>query len=228
MQKGLTGNQLKLFAVIVMTIDHIGHILFPGVMWLRIIGRLAYPIFAYMIAEGCTHTRSMPRYFATMAGMAAICQVVVYFVTGSLYQYILVTFTLSILLIGVLKKALQTQSTLWWLITSAALGTIWLLTQWLPAQLSGTDFSIDYSFWGVMVPVLVWLGKTKGQKLLLEAAGLVLIAGNVNNIQTLALCALPILALYNGQRGKWKLKYFFYLYFPAHIVVLEMIAFFTK
>ena len=228
MQKGLTGNQLKLFAVIVMTIDHIGHILFPGVMWLRIIGRLAYPIFAYMIAEGCTHTRSMPRYFATMAGMAAICQVVVYFVTGSLYQYILVTFTLSILLIGVLKKALQTQSTLWWLITSAALGTIWMLTQWLPAQLSGTDFSIDYSFWGVMVPVLVWLGKTKGQKLLLEAAGLVLIAGNVNNIQTLALCALPILALYNGQRGKWKLKYFFYLYFPAHIVALEIIAYFTK
>lgn len=228
MQKGLTGNQLKLFAVIVMTIDHIGHILFPGVMWLRIIGRLAYPIFAYMIAEGCTHTRSMPKYFATMAGMAAICQVVVYFVTGSLYQYILVTFTLSILLIGVLKKALQTQSILWWLITSAALGAVWLLTQWLPAQLHGTDFSIDYSFWGVMVPVLVWLGKTKGQKLLLEAAGLVLIAGNVSNIQTLALCALPILALYNGQRGTWKLKYFFYLYFPAHIVVLEMIAFFTK
>ena len=228
MQKGLTGNQLKLFAVIVMTIDHIGHILFPGVMWLRIIGRLAYPIFAYMIAEGCTHTRSMPRYFATMAGMAAICQVVVYFVTGSLYQYILVTFTLSILLIGVLKKALQTQSTLWWLITSAALGTIWLLTQWLPAQLHGTDFSIDYSFWGVMVPVLVWLGKNKGQKLLLEAAGLVLIAGNVNNIQTLALCSLPILALYNGQRGKWKLKYFFYLYFPAHIVALEIIAYFMK
>lgn len=228
MQKGLTGNQLKLFAVIVMTIDHIGHLLFPGVMWLRIIGRLAYPIFAYMIAEGCTHTRSMPKYFATMAGMAAICQVVVYFVTGSLYQYILVTFTLSILLIGVLKKALQTQSTLWWLITSAALGTIWMLTQWLPAQLHDTDFSIDYSFWGVMVPVLVWLGKTKGQKLLLEAAGLVLIAGNVNNIQTLALCSLPILALYNGQRGKWKLKYFFYLYFPAHIVALEIIAYFMK
>lgn len=228
MQKGLTGNQLKLFAVIVMTIDHIGHILFPGVMWLRIIGRLAYPIFAYMIAEGCTHTRSMPKYFATMAGMAAICQVVVYFVTGSLYQYILVTFTLSILLIGVLKKALQTQSTLWWLITSAALGTVWMLTQWLPAQLHDTDFSIDYSFWGVMVPVLVWLGKNKGQKLLLEAAGLVLIAGNVNNIQTLALCSLPILALYNGQRGKWKLKYFFYLYFPAHIVALEIIAYFMK
>ena len=228
MQKGLTGNQLKLFAVIVMTIDHIGHILFPSLLWLRIIGRLAYPVFAYMIAEGCTHTRSMPKYLATMAGMAVVRQIVVYLVTGSLYQYILVTFTLSIAMIYILKKALETQSAIWWLTVSAALGTIWLLTQWLPTQLRGTDFSIDYSFWGVMVPVLVWLGKTKWQKLLLAAAGLVLIARDINSIQMLALCALPVLALYNGQRGTWKLKYFFYLYFPAHIVVLEMIAFFTK
>jgi len=228
MQKGLTGNQLKLFAVIVMTIDHIGAVLYPSVMWLRIVGRLAYPIFAYMIAEGCAHTRSMPRYFATMAGMAAVCQVVVYFVTGSLYQYILVTFTLSIGMIYLLKKAEETKNALWWLLSAAGIGVVWLLTQWLPAKLTGTDFSIDYSFWGVMVPVLVWLGKNKGQKLLLEAAGLVLIAGNVNNIQTLALCSLPLLAMYNGQRGKWKLKYFFYLYFPAHIVALEIIAYFMK
>ena len=228
MQKGLTGNQLKLFAVIIMTIDHIGHIFFPGVTWLRIIGRLAYPIFAYMIAEGCTHTRSLPKYLATMAGMAAVCQVVVYLVTGSLYQYILVTFTLSILFIAILKQAMESQSTVWWLITAAALGSIWLTTQWLPTQLRGTDFSIDYSFWGVMVPVLVWLGKTKWQKLLLAAAGLVLIAGNINSIQMLSLCSLPILATYNGQRGKWKLKYFFYLYFPAHIVILEIIAYLTK
>lgn len=228
MQKGLTGNQLKLFAVIVMTIDHIGHILFPGVMWLRIIGRLAYPIFAYMIAEGCTHTRSMPKYFATMAGMATVCQVVVYFVTGSLYQYILVTFTLSIGLIFLLKQATETNNLIWWLMSAAGIGFVWILTQYLPVKLNDTDFSIDYSFWGVMVPVIVWLGKNKGQKLLLEAAGLVLIAGNVNNIQTLALCSLPLLAMYNGQRGKWKMKYFFYLYFPAHIVALEIIAYFMK
>ena len=60
-QKGLTGNQLKLFAVIVMTIDHIGAVLYPSVLWLRIVGRLAYPIFAYMIAEGCAHTHAAPK-----------------------------------------------------------------------------------------------------------------------------------------------------------------------
>ena len=52
--------------------------------------------------------------------------------------------------------------------------------------------------------------------------------GAFGALAILALCALPILALYNGQRGKWKLKYFFYLYFPAHIVALEIIAYFMK
>lgn len=226
MQKGLTGNQLKLFAVIVMTIDHIGAILYPSVLWLRLVGRLAYPIFAYMIAEGCTHTRSLPRYFLTMAAMATVCQVVVYFVTGSLYQYILVTFSLSIALIYLMKKAQDTKHTLWWVVAAGAMFAVWALTEYLPVKLKDTDFSIDYGFWGALLPVMVWLGKTRGQKILLCAAGLTLIAGDPGNIQILSLCALPLLMLYNGQRGTWKLKYFFYLYFPAHIVALELIALF--
>jgi len=223
MQKGLTGNQLKLIAVILMTMDHIGAILYPGVLWLRMVGRLAYPVFAYMVAEGCTHTGSLSRYFGTMAAMAAICQGAMYFITGTLYQYILVTFTLSIGLIYLLRKARETENVIWWLLSAAGIGFVWLLTQYLPVKLSGTDFSIDYSFWGVMLPVMVWMGKTKSQKLLFAAAGLVLIAGDPGNIQILSLCALPLLAMYNGQRGQWKLKYFFYIYFPAHLVLLEIL-----
>ena len=60
--KGLTGNQLKLLALITMTIDHIGMILFPHIPLFRIIGRLSMPIFAYMIAEGCRHTRNRKKY----------------------------------------------------------------------------------------------------------------------------------------------------------------------
>lgn len=227
MQKGLSGNQLKLLAVIIMTIDHIGAILYPNIIWLRIVGRLAYPIFAYMVAEGCTHTRSLPRYFATMAAMATVCQVVVYLVTGSLYQYILVTFTLSIGIIWLLKQAMDTKYIVWYGLTAFGVFAVWMLTQWLPRNLKDSDFSIDYSFWGVMLPVAVWLCKTKGQKLVAAAAVLVLIARDPNSIQMLSLCALPLLMSYNGQRGQWKLKYFFYLYFPAHIVLLEIIALLT-
>ena len=49
---GLTGNQLKLIAMLTMTCDHVGMQIFPQLLWLRVIGRLAMPIYAYMIAEG--------------------------------------------------------------------------------------------------------------------------------------------------------------------------------
>ena len=62
----LTSNELKLFALVVMTVDHIGALLLPQYSVLRIIGRLAFPIFAYMIAEGCAHTSSRLRYFLTI------------------------------------------------------------------------------------------------------------------------------------------------------------------
>lgn len=55
---GLTGNQLKLLALIAMTCDHVGLQLLPQFIILRIIGRLAAPLFAYMIAEGCRYTHN--------------------------------------------------------------------------------------------------------------------------------------------------------------------------
>lgn len=228
MPKGLSGNQLKLIAVIIMTIDHIGAFLYPQVLWLRIVGRLAYPIFAYMIAEGCTHTLSMPRYLGTMAAMAVVCQVTMYAVIGSLHQYILVTFALSIGQIWLLRLALEKRNFGWWTLALLGIAGVWFVTQVLPYVLRDTDFAVDYGFWGVMLPVAVWLVRKRWQKLLMTAAVLLLIAGDVRDIQMLALCALPLLALYNGQRGKLKLKYFFYLYFPAHIVILETIALLTQ
>lgn len=56
--KGLNSNQLKLLALLTMTVDHIGVHLFPQYPILRIIGRLAFPIYAYCIAEGCVHTKT--------------------------------------------------------------------------------------------------------------------------------------------------------------------------
>lgn len=73
---GLTGNQLKLIAMAAMTLDHIGVYLLPQALILRIIGRLALPIYAYMIAEGCRYTRSRKQYLLRIAGLAAVCQAV--------------------------------------------------------------------------------------------------------------------------------------------------------
>ena len=96
---GLTGNQLKILAMIAMTCDHVGLQLLPQYPILRLIGRLALPIYGYMVAEGCRQTRDRKNYLLRMAAMALLCQVVYFFAMGSLYQCILVTFSLSICLI---------------------------------------------------------------------------------------------------------------------------------
>ena len=62
----LSGNTLKILAAIFMLIDHAGLMLFDDNEIMRIIGRLAYPIFAFMIAEGCKYTKNKIKYFATV------------------------------------------------------------------------------------------------------------------------------------------------------------------
>ena len=56
--RGIDGFWLKMLAVVTMLIDHIGAIFFPGVLWIRAIGRLSFPIYAFLLTEGFHHTRS--------------------------------------------------------------------------------------------------------------------------------------------------------------------------
>ena len=121
MKKGLSNNQLKLIAMLTMTADHVGLMLLPHIPVLRLVGRLAFPVYAYMIAEGCRHTGSMPRYLGGIAILAAVCQGVYFFAMGSVYQSIMVTFSLSILLIWLLQTALRKQTVLNWLAAAAGI-----------------------------------------------------------------------------------------------------------
>lgn len=73
--KGLDGGTLKLIAAALMLIDHVGAILLPETVILRCIGRLAFPIFAFFIAEGYAHTRSFGRYLLRMAIWAAVSEI---------------------------------------------------------------------------------------------------------------------------------------------------------
>lgn len=217
MQGKLTSNQLKLLAMLTMTLDHIGVQMFPGALWLRIVGRLAFPIYAYMIAEGCAHTRNRRKYLLQMAGLALLCQLVYFFAMGSLFQCILVTFTLSILLIYACDTGSRP-------LTALALLGVAFVTVALPRLLPGTDFAIDYGFFGVLVPVAVYLGKTHREKLLFMAFTLAALAWSVGDIQWYSLAALLPLALYNGNRGKRRMKWLFYLYYPLHLAAIYGIS----
>lgn len=220
----LTGNQLKILAAITMTVDHIGLQLFPGFTILRIIGRLAFPIFAYMIAEGCSYTKNRIKYLGTISLLAFACQLVYFFALHSVYQCILVTFSLSILLIYAYDNAVKKDTEVAWGLSLLAFSAVFLLTKLLPYFMQGTDYKIDYGFWGVMLPFFIYIGKDRPQKLLLTTIGLILLAASLSGIQWYSLAAIIPLSLYNGKRGQAKMKHFFYIYYPVHLALIYAIS----
>ncbi|MBR3978435.1 MAG: hypothetical protein IKJ94_02285 [Oscillospiraceae bacterium] len=222
----MSGTLLKFLALVCMTVDHVGMVFFPEYIVFRQIGRLAFPIFAYMIAEGCHHTHRMGSYLGKMVLAGAVCQVVYYFFMDSLYQCVLVTFSLAIALIWLLKKARE-GSGFWYFLSLCGIGAVYFVTERLAAYLPGTDYAVDYGFFGVMLPVAVYLGRTKGEKLALTAIVLLALVMTTGAIQMYALLTIPLLALYNGKRGKGLGKYFFYVYYPLHLVVIQVVAYFV-
>lgn len=226
MKVGLSNNQLKILAMIAMALDHIGVYLFPQVLWLRIVGRLAFPIYAFMIAEGCRHTRNGIRYLGSLAIMAAVCQIVYFVAMGSLYQCIMVTFSLSVGLILLIQNARKKQNFLSWLWVALATAAVLFLCQGLPQLLPGTDYAIDYDFIGVMTPVLVYLCAGKLPQLLVLSGCLAAMCYGNWEGQMFALLTVPLIALYNGTRGKWNLKWFFYLFYPVHLALIYLVGMF--
>ena len=218
----LSNNQLKIIGLIAMTVDHMGLLLFPQQQWMRGIGRLAYPIFAFMIAQGCLHTRSMGRYLLSTAAVAFACQVVDLLFRGSLYQCIMVTFSLSIALIWCVKNFRSKRTPGAFALALGGFAAAFAICVGMPQWLQPYGFEVDYGIIGVLIPVAVYLCKEKEHQLWMLTAGLCALAYCSIQIQGLALLAVPLLLLYNGSRGKRNLKWFFYLYYPLHLVAIYL------
>ena len=218
-RKGLTGNQLKILAMITMTCDHVGFMLFPQLRWLRIIGRLAMPIYAFMIAEGCRHTRDRKKYLLRLLSLGILCQAVYLIAMGSLYMCILITFSLSVCLINLLDRVEQEKNGRNWALLWAGVMVAFFLCNVLPDLLPNTDFEVDYGLPGVLLPVLIYGAGARGLLL-----GVALLALNYGGIHWYAFLAVPFLLIYNGQKGTANIGKLFYWYYPAHLVAIHGIS----
>ena len=233
--RGFSGNALKLIAAASMLIDHAGLMFFPRSMIFRIIGRLAFPIFAFMIAEGCRYTKNRRKYFLTVFLLGALCQVVYYITARSLYFSVLITFSLSILTLYALQFFRETvvdpgcgpvKKLFSGLVFASAVAGVWFLNR---------EATIDYGFWGCMLPMFAGafrrrygtipdkLDRLDRDWIHLGMLGLgaLILSLDLGGIQIYSLLALPLLACYSGRRGKGNLKYFFYIFYPVHLAVLE-------
>ncbi len=219
---GLTNNQLKIIAMLSMLSDHIGKEFFPDLLILQYIGRLALPIFAYMIAEGCLYTRNKKSYLLKIGLLAVGCQSVYFIFEHSIYQNILVTFSLSVILIFVIRNFLDKKDFLTLLLMGSAVLVISVIVLF-PYVVKNTGFQIDYGLFGVLLPVFVYFAKGKAMKLVAATAGLILISFDLGGYQWISLFAVALLWLYNGKRGKMNLKYLFYIFYPSHLAIIYVV-----
>ena len=209
----LTGNMLKLLATFSMLLDHAGLLFFPHVMGFRIAGRLAFPIFAFMIAEGCKYTRNRWRYWGMIAALAAVCQIVYFVAAGDTYLSVLVTFSLAIPVVYALQEFQKTKKWCW----AMAFGGLTLAVAFLNEILT-----IDYGFCGCMLPM--WVALIPGAPVAGLLLGLILLSSDIGGLQWYSLLAVLPLLCYNGTVGKRKMKYFFYIFYPAHLAALQGLA----
>ena len=238
-----SGSTLKIFACVFMLIDHIGLVFYgynPAVFEVfRIIGRLAFPIFAFFIAEGTRYSRHKWQRLATIFSIGVVFFLFYYFYDGSLYGNIFLTFSISILLdmfFYQCKKSLFSKSQR---ILGIGMLAAFAATVFLVYRLY-TLIRFEYGFFGMLLPVMINLTNFKDieashnikkldnhwVKILILIISLVLLSidGNIGIIQYYCLFSVIPIALYNGKPGCKKLKYAFYIFYPLHIIIIEGIA----
>jgi len=207
--KYLSSFQLKIIAIVTMTIDHIGYHLYPETDLYRIIGRICFPLIAFLLAEGYKHTSNFGKYLYRLLSFAAVIQVVLYF-TGEVYVNIFFTLACGLILIyGIEKRQ--------YMIASSVL----LIPFLVP---------LDYGYYGVlMIPLMYFSGKYMVVGFIALNVFFIEIISQtafftyaLNDLQYYSILALPLILVYNGLEGK-KMKYFFYFYYPFHIVVILII-----
>lgn len=214
---GLSGSALKVIAMISMVIDHIAlYLLEHGTVLyetMRCIGRIAFPVFAFLIAEGFIHTRSRYRYFFTLLGFAVISEIPWYLLNGADGTYnVMFTLALGLATLMVLENLLKRNMVLGFLWTLGMAG----FASWL---------GVDYEWRGILVICIFYLFNRYGHSFP-HSRGLQFFC-----IFTLmmyygiigAVMACIFLYLYNGKRGFVQgsiAKYSFYAFYPVHLIII--------
>lgn len=209
--KYINGYQLKMLAVILMVIDHIGYLLFPQYNILRNIGRIAFPIFAFLIAEGMFYTKNPEKYLLRLGIFAFIAEIPFdLFLKGQMFYS-------------------SKQNVFFTLLLGASCIYIYLYVDHVIAKfplmiamIYMADYlNTDYAVGGVMMILAFYFtrGNLLSNTCFLAGINYCFYSGN-QNYATLAM--IPI-AMYNGEKGR-ESKYFFYWFYPVHLIILKCIA----
>lgn len=225
----MSQNRLKCIAAVAMVLDHIGAELLPQFILLRIIGRLAFPVFSYFVYEGFYHTKDKKKYFARLFLLGMLCLLVYYIYSGEIYGNVLITFSISIILLCGIERVKRYFNGK---ILDKICGIIVIVGLLIFIRNITTWIYIDYGFTGILLPIFAMLtGEWKigherksYNSLVGFSVGLLILSIQMGGIQYFSLLAIPLLLFYNGKRGKNNFKWLFYWFYPIHLAVIGIIS----
>ncbi len=236
--KGLSGNQVKILAIISMTVDHLTWTLWPGyenkAWWLialHIFGRLAAPTMWFMVAEGYYYTHNLKKYLTRLFVFAVIS----HFAYAFCFRNSFIPF----------KHSVLNQTSVIWALFCAVLALYvddderrsFPLTPWqktgLTVLLCLLAFPSDWSCFPVLCAVHIYRNRGNLTKQVLGMLAYITMYVIVwclaidpvyGLVQYGIVIVWPVMLLYNGTRGTWKgMKWFFYVFYVLHLVVIGII-----
>lgn len=209
---------LKIMALVSMIIDHYGAIFHEGVDIYRIIGRLAFPIYCFLLVEGYMHTKNIKKYGIRLFIFALVSEIpfdlAFYGKIEFGHQNIFFTLLIGLITIYFLDKKEGRFKNNKSLVLSASI-------------LAATLLYVDYSFIGIIYILAFYYYKELPKSKRLQKVGLVLLASNLlaGIMQQYSLLALPIIYLYNGELGPKNkvLQMLFYIAYPLHLAIFYLL-----
>ncbi|HPF18908.1 MAG: TraX family protein [Bacillota bacterium] len=238
--KGLSGQAIRLIAIVAMLCDHVGRTIAQNHIGLTYIGRIAFPLFAFLLVEGFYHTSSRSKYLLRLLVFAALSEIPFNLmhsghIVDTGYQNVLWTLALglaAVIAIHFVKTKLNNV-----VITGVFTAATALFTMHIADELL-----VDYYGFGVLTILLFYTVRDLRYAKTGQLAGLFLINvvwmsgittgwtlfGHIIGfpLQGLALLALPLIWKYNGNRGPDHLflHYASYAFYPVHLLILAMLA----
>ena len=229
-KKILSQEGLKILACVTMLIDHVGVVFMPSFAnydlyyALRMIGRLAFPIYCFLLAEGVAHTKNPVKYGLRLFAGALLAEIpfdlALFGEISWAHQSVMVTLFLGFGLALIMQKLDRTK--LVPVIVFAFLAEL---------------FRTDYGAWGIFMIALFVMTRERKDRNNLQLIGMVIICWFMNSaavsvfgiripIELFAVLALIPIFLYTGKKhtGSKAVQIMFYLFYPVHLMVLHLIS----
>lgn len=232
----ITAFQLKLLAILTMAVDHIGAVILENLnmeqlavadAWCRDIGRLAFPLFCFFIVEGFHYTHNRTKYAARLALFAVIAEIPYDLAFSHTFfapseNSVMITLLLGMLSVWgmdfCLEKVRKNEGP-----DFQKTGYVTAATGIAAAGAAlGYFLKCDYGAAGVLAIVILYLFG-RGRQKIGFAAAVIWLGLTCGDSEYLALLDLIPLAFYRGTQGH-KMKYFFYVFYPAHLLILTGIG----